>query len=263
MVIVAGGLIIDCRFKFEDNFINLSNYKTDDNPEFLLESSFENLEFEYKNLEFETEYYYIFDTNLGKYQVQKGDIGAVLYQDKKVIIYPFIKEFNAEYLLSQYAFVYWIRKYTKSLFIHSSSIKYNDYGFLLCAKSGTGKSTHRRLWEANGGLCINDDKNVVSLIDDKLYILPNPWSGKHFCDNNEKVELKAIVFLSQSANNEAEDLDSIKAMTLLLGQTQLPSKETKEVWNILFDKLLELRLIKYGCNMEKSAFEILKAYLEV
>ena len=263
--IYAGGITICCNLLHEAEFKSLSRYKTDKKCEFFLNSEVGTPIFSKMERDFETEYFEIYKTENGMYQLQRyGDniIGGILYQNKTITCYLFNDTYQTEYLLTQYAFVYWIRHYTKSLFIHSSSIMVNDRGFLLCAKSGTGKSTHRRLWEQNGAICINDDKNVISLIDDKLYIMPNPWSGKHYVDNNFKTELKALVFLYQNKENVVERLDEVVAMKLLLGQIQLPSKESKDNWSDIVDKLLSLRLLKLGCNMEMEAYEVLEKKLE-
>lgn len=265
MNILAGGITIKCNFLFEDEFKSLGKYQTNLTPNFFLYSSFDEPVFNSMNLIEETDYYLLYETEEGRYQIQRDNnlvVGSILYKDKEVYLYIKRKDFVVEYLLSQYAFVYWIKEYSNSLFIHSSSLNYNGNGILLCAKSGTGKSTHRKLWEANGAICINDDKNVISLIDDELYIMPNPWSGKHFCDNNVSVKLKAVVFIYQNSNNIINKINLKEALMLLLQQIQLPSKKCKDNWNKIVDKLLASCIIKYGCNMENEAFEVLSKYLK-
>lgn len=265
MNILAGGIAIKCDFLYEAQFESLNKYQTDITPEFFLSSSFDEPTFEKMDLIEETDYYNLYQTEEGLYQIQidnKNIVGSILYKNKEVFLFLKRKDFIVEYLLSQYAFVHWIKENTNSIFIHSSSISYNNNGVLLCAKSGTGKSTHRRLWEANGAICINDDKNVISLIDDELYIMPNPWSGKHFCDNNLKVKLKALVFIYQNPENVINKIGLKEGLMLLLQQIQLPSKKYKENWNKLVDKLLSSCIIKYGCNMENEAFEVLSKYLK-
>ena len=265
MKIEASTLLINLKLKHENEFLNLKNYETSKDCEYLLETKEILPTFEEKTLDFKTTYYDMYKTNLGMLQVQKGvnnNIGYILYNDKKCYLYLVEDSFNTEYLLSQYVFVYWIRKYTNSLFIHSSSVSYNDLGILFCAKSGTGKSTQRRLWERHGALCINDDKNVISLIDGKLYINTNPWCGKHFVSFNKKVELTNIVYLYQNKENKPQSIDEFSQMKFLLGQIQLPSKEFKDSWNKIIDMMLQLNNVSYGCNMELSAFTTLYKYIK-
>ncbi len=262
MNILAGGIKIRLNLIHEAEFKNLANYEIQEEGEFILNSSLEKPSFKEMKEAFKTTYYTLYDTEKGVFQLQRYDdniVGGILYEDKTITMYLYNDSFQSEYLMSQYAFVYWIRNYTKGIFIHSSSIMVNDKGFLICAKSGTGKSTHRRLWEKFGAICLNDDKNVIALENDKLYILPNPWSGKHFCDNNFKAELKAVVFIYQSKENVYEELPKDKALALLLNQIQLPSNAFKDSWNLIVDKLLDLKLARYGCNMEDSAYFTLEA----
>ena len=132
-------------------------------------------------------------------------------------------------------------------------------GIIFSAKSGTGKSTHRRLWEKYGmAICINDDKNIITLEDNTLYITPNPWCGKHMVQNNIKCPLNAIVFLFQSKTNVIVEITKTKAFKLLLGQIMTPNDTNMDKWNKIIDKMLELPIYYYGCNMEEDAYEIIK-----
>ncbi len=266
MIIEASGLIIDLDLQYINQFKNIENYQVSKKPNFYLKSINESIQYEYKKLEIKTAFYHLYDTNLGKLQIQYNyniPIGEILYQDNTIIIIPLIKDFNIEYLLSQYAFVYWIRKYTNGIFIHSSSINYQNNGILFCAKSGTGKSTQRRIWEQYGNaICINDDKNVLIFNGKDIEISPNPWSGKHFKNTNIKTKLKTIVFLKQAKENKVEDISKAKAFNMLLNQIQLPSKENEEIWNKNIDNILELPIVLFECNMEEEAFITLKKELE-
>ena len=39
------------------------------------------------------------------------------------------------------------------ILLHAAVIKVDDYGYGFCAKSGTGKTTHTRLWKELLGVC--------------------------------------------------------------------------------------------------------------
>lgn len=262
MVIEAGGIVIDMQLMFLEQFENIKMYEVEKKPNFFMLSASILPSFEFKKFKEKTTYYEVYDTNLGTLQLQfskEENIGAILYQENKVTIFPFLSCFEVEYLLSQYAFVYWIKKYTKSLFIHASSIVYQDAGILFCAKSGTGKSTQRMLWEKYGNaICLNDDKNILRQINGQMYLMPNPWGGKHFVTTNIRAELKAIVFLYQSKENIITPLKKEEAFLLILKQTQLPSPDTVESWNECIDLLCRNPLLHFGCNMEEEAFLCLK-----
>lgn len=265
MVIKGGGIVIDLDLKHLDQFKTIEDYETSCQPTYFLKRLDQEPVFKEQVLEIKTEFYHLYQADLGKLQVQYLNnemIGKILYQQDHVYLFSLKDNFETEYLLSQYAFVYWIRNNTNGLYIHCSSIRYENSGILFCAKSGTGKSTQRRLWERFGqAICINDDKNVLSNCDGMMQILPNPWSGKHFKNRNLITPVRAIVFLAQAKENKVEDLDKMQAFHLILNQIQLPSKSTKNQWNDNIDLLLSLPTVRLSCNMEEEAFIILEKEL--
>nr|MCR5350277.1 hypothetical protein [Acholeplasmatales bacterium] len=199
------------------------------------------------------------------YQVQYDEnhklCGTINYKDKEIIIGLFDKSYVNEYLLTQYSYVYIINK-SGGMLMHGSSIKYKNKGIIFTAPSGTGKSTHSRLWQKYTDCeVLNDDKNSLKLIDDKLYLYPSPWSGKHRLDNNIISTLDAIVFLYQNKTNEIKRLRPIEALKLLMPQIELLTSENKDLWNKITDKLIMLPCYRYGCNMEKEAFDLINERL--
>ena len=269
MIIKITDLVIECNLLYLNEFESIHKYEVKDIPSYYINS----LEKEFNkelltNLIKETTYYDLYSYNDKIYQVQHDldnkFLGIIEYDNNIVNIYNTKgNSFQREYLLSQYAIMYLINKYSNSILFHSSTIKYNNLGIAFSAKSGTGKSTHRRLWmKYTDAKTINDDKNIITLKDDKLYIYPNPWSGKHMIDNDIVQELNAIVFLYQNKENVIEKLKPFKAMKLLLGQIELPTEENRNLWDKITDKLLEIPTYYYGCNMEKEAVDVVKERIE-
>ena len=81
-----------------------------------------------------------------------------------------VREFSDEYLET----LALLRRVTEALFafdavlFHGSVIAVDDKAYLFTAKSGTGKSTHTRLWQQIFGekaQVINDDKPALRCID--------------------------------------------------------------------------------------------------
>lgn len=265
MIIEAGGIYIDLELKHIASFQNIELFQTKQQPDYFL-STIERLPSFSKKIQIEKTLYFIkYETELGILQEQyiaNRWVGSILYSKEKAFLYLEYDSFEVEYLLSQYAFVAWIKEHSHRLFIHSSSVSYQNSGILFCAKSGVGKSTQRKLWEEFGqAVCINDDKNVLCITDGKITILPNPWSGKHFVSTNQSAPLKAIIFLKQGKTNKVIELSNEDAFPLLLSQIDLPKYEIKEEWSKLIDSLLELPLYLYECNMEAEAFYTLEKQL--
>ena len=92
--------------------------------------------------------------------------------------------------------------------IHTSVIQYQEKAVLFLGESGTGKSTHTRLWRENieGAVLLNDDSPILRLVDGKLWIYGSPWSGKTPCYKDERYPLAACVRLSQAPENQIEKL---------------------------------------------------------
>lgn len=102
--------------------------------------------------------------------------------------------------------------------IHSSTIAYRDHAVLFLGESGTGKSTHTRLWRDNieGAYLLNDDSPIVRIIEGTPYIYGSPWSGKTPCYINKRLSIAGIVRLSQAPHNKICRVNRLMAIGMLL-----------------------------------------------
>lgn len=105
-----------------------------------------------------------------------------------------------------------------TLMVHASVISYDGGGYMFLGKSGTGKSTHSRMWLQNieGCTLLNDDNPVIRIVDGNVCVYGTPWSGKTPCYKNQHVPLKAVVRLSQAPCNKVERLTPLKAYASLM-----------------------------------------------
>ncbi len=95
------------------------------------------------------------------------------------------------------------------LLVHGSAIAADGKGYLFIARSGTGKSTHTRLWQqllTDRAVMINDDKPFVRFRDDGIFLCGSPWSGKHGLDSNISVPLAGICLLERGSENRIRPL---------------------------------------------------------
>jgi hypothetical protein len=90
--------------------------------------------------------------------------------------------------------------------IHSSVVENGEYAVSFLGKSGTGKSTHSRLWiSTNEGFnLLNDDNPAVRIEGDDVFIYGTPWSGKTACYINKKRKLMSIIRLTQAKENKMD-----------------------------------------------------------
>lgn len=105
-----------------------------------------------------------------------------------------------------------------TLLMHASVIRCDGKGYLMTAPSGTGKSTHTRLWYDNIPGCdlMNDDNPVVRIVDGEPFVYGSPWSGKTRCYRNIQAPVGALVQIKQRSENTIRRLGTLEAFAALL-----------------------------------------------
>ena len=138
----------------------------------------------------------------------KGSPLSIWKKDGSNIIY-----FNGQLMPRLVRFALWIAYGLATLplqtiAIHTSVIQYKGRTVLFLGESGTGKSTHTRLWRENieGAVLLNDDSPMLRIIDGKPWMFGSPWSGKTPCYKTESYPLAACVRLSQAPHNKIRRL---------------------------------------------------------
>lgn len=107
-----------------------------------------------------------------------------------------------------------------TLAVHSSVILHRGEAVLVLGESGTGKSTHTRLWRRHipGTELLNDDSPIVKAgrggAPPEVY--GSPWSGKTPCYRNEHYPIRALLRLSQAPHNRIRRLRPLEAIGALL-----------------------------------------------
>jgi len=101
----------------------------------------------------------------------------------------------------------------QALEMHASVVMRGGRGFLFLGRSGTGKSTHSRLWlkYLDGTELLNDDNPVVRIVDGTVRVYGTPWSGKTPCYKAQDVPVGAIVRLRQAPENRISRLGTVEA----------------------------------------------------
>lgn len=101
--------------------------------------------------------------------------------------------------------------------LHSSVIVLSGRAVLFLGESGTGKSTHTRLWTnfIPDTFLLNDDSPILKVKDNTAYVYGSPWSGKGRCYVNSGYPIAAIVRIRQSRENRIERLSGVGAFCAL------------------------------------------------
>ena len=160
-----------------------------------------------------------------------------------------------------------LRKVTEALLdfdtilFHGSVIAVDGVAYLFTAKSGTGKSTHTRLWLdmlGDRAVMVNDDKPFLQITEENVVACGSPWMGKHRLGSNIQVPLKAICILERGETNEIWRIQPKEAVQMLLQQSSRPMDWRK------FPKYLDLmdalskrvEFYRLRCNMDPEAARI-------
>ena len=147
------------------------------------------------------------------------------------------------------------------IIFHSSAIMVDDGAYLFTAPSGTGKSTHTRLWREMLGdkaIMINDDKPIVRYIDGEFYVYGTPWNGKHHLDTNTRAKIKGICAIRQAKENVIEKASTQEMLITIMNQTIRPT-DIGQMDKLLFliDKMLKnVKLYKLGCTISQEAAQV-------
>lgn len=144
------------------------------------------------------------------------------------------------------------------IILHSSVVEMDGKAYTFAARSGTGKSTHSRLWTKVFGeraRIINGDKPLLRYIDGRLFIYGTPWCGKEGYNINTKAVLGSVCFIERAQNNYIENLGKNDAVKRIFDQLLLP--ETKNQAAKFFD-MVELIVentdfFLLHCNMDDEA----------
>lgn len=156
------------------------------------------------------------------------------------------------------------RKFAEHLFdcdtlmFHGSLVAVDGQGYLFTAKSGTGKSTHTRLWREVFGSrveMLNDDKPFLHVSPQGVTAYGTPWQGKHDLGRNMAVPLRAICVLCRGEENRIEPITPREALPMLLQQTFTPEDPQAMVRTLALVQRLSKTagLYRLYCNMEPQA----------
>lgn len=116
-------------------------------------------------------------------------------------------------------------RYDTFLF-HCAAIEYGGKAYLFSAPSGTGKSTHIKLWRSylkERVSIINGDKPLIKKEEnDSFAVYSSPWAGKEGWQRNCTYPLAGICFLAQAPENAIVSLSKSESAQRALKQVLYP-----------------------------------------
>ena len=109
--------------------------------------------------------------------------------------------------------------------IHGASITFDNKGIIFIAPSGTGKSTHIKLWRKvykNRVDIINGDKPIIDLSGDTPKIWSSPYAGKENWQKNTCAPLCAVVLLRRAKTDSIQKAQPAKYLSEVISQIYKP-----------------------------------------
>ncbi len=147
------------------------------------------------------------------------------------------------------------------LLFHGAVVVVEGRAYLFTAPSGTGKTTHIRLWldRFPGAYVLNGDKPFLKVeADGRVLACGAPWRGKERYGRNEILPLEAVCLLERAIENRIESVSLKDALNVLIQQTHMPSDSTATLKTLrLIEKIGQgTRLYRLECNMEPDAARV-------
>ena len=145
--------------------------------------------------------------------------------------------------------------------MHGAVIEYEGKGYVFTAKSGTGKTTHIRLWKKLFGnenvTIVNGDKPILRFVDGKVYAYGTPWCGKEGYNTNVRVPVAGICFLERAEQNSIKKISDEEAIPKLFSQIMIHDSAHLAKQLELVDALLnKVSTYTLKCNMDVEAARI-------
>lgn len=147
-----------------------------------------------------------------------------------------------------------------TVLFHGSVLAVEGKAVLLAARSGTGKTTHTRLWlqQLPQAHVLNGDKPFLRLeADGGVLACGTPWCGKEGIGRNESLPLEAILFLDRAKVNRVVPMSPQEATKALIQQLYLPEGAAGlQTVRVLDGVIRRTRLFHMHCNMEADAAKL-------
>ena len=151
----------------------------------------------------------------------------------------------------------------RRLLVHGAVIEFEGRAYLFSAPSGTGKSTHIRLWRQYLGdavRVINGDKPFVRIPEHREkppVVYGTPWAGKEGWQCNGSAPLAGIVLLSRSEPGSSSIRLASAALNLdkIMRQVYFPPDASAAALTLdLLDAMLAcVPVYELACDMSEDA----------
>lgn len=155
----------------------------------------------------------------------------------------------------------------RMLKVHASVTELHGRALIFLGVSGTGKSTHSRLWRqfVPEATLLNDDEPIVRVMPDgSVRVYGCPWSGSTPCYKDRWAEAVAFVHLRQSPENKLTKLSTLQAFDSLFSSSAFMFSESRvreQVFNTVADVLERVPVYRLDCRPDEEAVSLTRSLL--
>lgn len=150
--------------------------------------------------------------------------------------------------------------------LHCSFIEYEGQAILFAGDKQVGKSTQASLWQKyKKALTVNGDRAGLYFKDKILFAGGIPYCGMSDICENKNMPVRAIICLSQGAENTIKKLSAFDSFIALLGQFSYNTWDKNAVNNVtaLVSSIVEnVPVFAYSCRKDETAVSFLEDYLK-
>lgn len=143
------------------------------------------------------------------------------------------------------------------IIFHGAVVAVDGEGYLFTARSGTGKTTHIKLWTENilNSYILNGDKPLLKIENGYIMVCGTPWRGKENYGVNQNLPLKALCILERSKENRISPITPREALPILFQQAHHTEDVggMEQTIGLLGALSCSVGLYRLGCNMEVEA----------
>lgn len=147
--------------------------------------------------------------------------------------------------------------------MHAAVIGFGGKAYAFTAASGTGKSTHLRLWKrclGDAAQVINGDKPLLRVnrtppAEPAITAYGTPWCGKEGWQANAQAPLAGLCLLERGSVDACEQVAPSEALSAAMRQAYMPHDAESAFLTLGFlDALLgSVPVYRLRCTMEPSA----------
>ena len=144
---------------------------------------------------------------------------------------------------------------------HGAAVAMDGRAYLFTAPSGTGKTTHARLWCRRFGdraWILNGDKPILRRTPEGFFACGTPWQGKENYGVNAELPIQGVCLLSRGETNRIERGSAVDMMRFLTKQVYFPKvqRHMERMVSLLDEFCSTVPTWVLRCNMDVEAAEV-------